>query len=75
MTVCFRILTFDNMFRVFITLFLFLANPGLHRHAEQQISLKFMVKSGKTLTESWHALKDVFRQETMSRTQVNVWHR
>ncbi|KAJ8947679.1 hypothetical protein NQ318_009564 [Aromia moschata] len=40
---------------------------------EQRVNLKFLVKLGKTFTEAYAMLKEVYRNECLSRTQVFEW--
>ncbi|UYV76312.1 hypothetical protein LAZ67_13003334 [Cordylochernes scorpioides] len=40
---------------------------------EQQVNLKFLVKLGKTATEAYAMLKEVYGNECLSRTQVLEW--
>ncbi|KAJ8934260.1 hypothetical protein NQ318_013382 [Aromia moschata] len=39
---------------------------------EQRANLKFLVKLGKTFTEAYAMLKEVYGNECLSRTQRNV---
>ncbi|KAJ8942571.1 hypothetical protein NQ318_010379 [Aromia moschata] len=43
------------------------------RSMEQLVNLKFLVKPGKTFTETYAVLKDVYGNECISRTQVFEW--
>ncbi len=54
---------------------LFFINPVVSKHVEQRVTLKFLVKSGKTPIECWRSLHDVWASETMSKTQVRFWHK
>ncbi|KAJ8941778.1 hypothetical protein NQ318_006814 [Aromia moschata] len=40
---------------------------------EQRVNLKFLVKLGKTFTEVYAMLKEVYGNECLSRTQIFVW--
>ena len=40
---------------------------------EQRVNLKFLVKLGKSFTEAYAVLKEVYRNECLSRTQVFEW--
>ncbi|KAJ8941339.1 hypothetical protein NQ318_004783 [Aromia moschata] len=40
---------------------------------EQRVNLKFLVKLGKTLTEAYAMLKEVYVNECLSRAQVFEW--
>ena len=40
---------------------------------EQQICVKFCVKIGKSVTETFEMLKIAFREEAMGRTQTYEW--
>ncbi|KAJ8959646.1 hypothetical protein NQ318_021833 [Aromia moschata] len=40
---------------------------------EQRVHLKFLVKLGKTFTETYSMLKEVYGNECLSRTQVFEW--
>ena len=40
---------------------------------EQRINVKFLMKLGKSATETYGLLKEVFRDECLSRTQVFEW--
>jgi len=40
---------------------------------EQRICVKFYVKIGKSVTETFEMLKTAFREETMGRTQTYEW--
>ncbi|KAJ8955411.1 hypothetical protein NQ318_003509 [Aromia moschata] len=40
---------------------------------EQRVNLKFLVKLGKTFTEAYALLKEVYGNEYLSRTQVFEW--
>ncbi|KAJ8944432.1 hypothetical protein NQ318_002129 [Aromia moschata] len=40
---------------------------------EQRVNLKFLVKLGKTFTEAYAMLKEVYRNECLSHTQVFEW--
>ena len=42
---------------------------------EQRINIKFLVKLGKTAAETLSMLKDVYGDQTMSRTRVYEWHK
>ena len=42
---------------------------------EQRANLKFLAKLGKTPSESFTMLQQVFREETMSRTRAFEWHK
>ena len=42
---------------------------------EQRINLKFLVKLGKTATESLNLLQQVYGDDAMSRTRVFEWHK
>ena len=42
---------------------------------EQRINLKFLVKLKKSATECYQLLKEVFGDNTLSRTRVFEWHR
>ena len=42
---------------------------------EQRINLKFLVKLGKTATESLEMLKQVYGDEALSRARVFDWHK
>ena len=43
--------------------------------SEQRINLKFLVKLGKTPSESLGMLQEVYGDETMSRSRVFEWHK
>ncbi|KAJ8962829.1 hypothetical protein NQ318_001229, partial [Aromia moschata] len=40
---------------------------------EQRVNLKFLVKLGKTFTEDYAMLKEVYRHACLSRTHVFEW--
>ncbi|KAJ8936703.1 hypothetical protein NQ318_002445 [Aromia moschata] len=40
---------------------------------EQRVNLKFLVKLGKTFTEAYAMLKEVYGNERLSRTQIFQW--
>ncbi|KAJ8933701.1 hypothetical protein NQ318_012255 [Aromia moschata] len=40
---------------------------------KQRVNLKFLVKLGKTFTEAYAMLKEVYGKEFLSRTQVFEW--
>ena len=42
---------------------------------EQRINLKFLVRLGKTPTETLQLLQEVYGDDTMSRTCLFEWHR
>ena len=64
------------MFLWFWRLLFFLMDPAVPgRRTEQRVALKFLVKSGQTPIECWHALTRVFGTETMCKTQVRHWHK
>ena len=42
---------------------------------EQRINLKFLIRLGKTPTETFSLLQEVYRDATMSRTRVFEWHK
>ena len=42
-------------------------------NAEQRVNVKFRVKLGKSATETYHLLKNVYGDECLSRTQVFEW--
>jgi len=42
---------------------------------EQRINLKFLVKLGKSATESFRLLTDVYGDDFMSRPRVLEWHK
>nr|CAH7754629.1 unnamed protein product [Callosobruchus chinensis] len=42
---------------------------------EQRINLKFLVKLGKSPSECFQLLKEVFGDNCMSRTRVFEWHK
>ena len=42
---------------------------------EQRANLKFLAKLGKTPSESFAMLQQVYREETMSRTRAFEWHK
>lgn len=42
---------------------------------EQRTNLKFLVKLGKTPTESLQMLQQVYGSEALSRTRVFEWHK
>lgn len=42
---------------------------------EQRIFIKFCVKNGKTPTETFRLLRETFKDEAKSKTQVFDWHR
>ena len=41
---------------------------------EQRIKLKFLVRLGKTPTETFKLLQEVYGDATMSRTWIFEWH-
>ncbi len=61
----------------FFWAFLLLVFANVHkpecRH-EQHVNLKFLCKAGYKPVECWRHLRQVFGAETMSQTQVRVWH-
>lgn len=42
---------------------------------EQRVNVKFLVKLGKSATETYSLLQQVYREECMSRTRVFEWHK
>ena len=42
---------------------------------EQRINLKFLVQLGKTLTETFNSLQEVYEDAMMSRTRIFEWHK
>ena len=42
---------------------------------EQRINLKFLVRLGKTPTETFNLLQEVYEDATMSRTRIFEWHK
>ncbi|KAJ8958122.1 hypothetical protein NQ318_006051 [Aromia moschata] len=47
--------------------------PTLDKPMEQRDNLKFLVKLGKTFTETYAMLKELYGNECLSRTQVFEW--
>lgn len=47
----------------------------MQSHLPQRENLKFLVASGHTATQSWRMLQGVYRDDCMSWSQVQVWHR
>ncbi|KAJ8962827.1 hypothetical protein NQ318_001227 [Aromia moschata] len=45
----------------------------LRVQVKQRVNLKFLVKLGKTLTDAYAILKEVYGDECLSRTQVFEW--
>lgn len=62
-------------FSLFIKLFLTLVNPVEIKRGEQRVSLKFLAKSGQSPIQCWRALRRVWGDDTMCKTQVCVWHK
>ncbi|KAJ8953538.1 hypothetical protein NQ318_002958 [Aromia moschata] len=48
-------------------------DKSVGRSMEQRVNLKFLVKLGKTFTEAYAMLKEVYGNECLSRTQVFEW--
>lgn len=48
---------------------------GMQKSREQRVNIKFMVALGKTPIQCWRALRDVYGDDCLSKTQVRVWHR
>ncbi|KAJ8941799.1 hypothetical protein NQ318_015924 [Aromia moschata] len=46
---------------------------SLDKSMKQRVNLKFLVKLGKTFTEAYAMLKEVYGNEYLSRTQIFVW--
>ncbi len=70
--------TFCKMFGFVVIFPLFLMNantPNVNARVEQRVTLKFLVKSGKSPIESWRDLQAVWGERTMSKTQVRMWHK
>ena len=42
---------------------------------EQRICMKFCVKTGKSVTETFEMLKIAFREESIGRTQTYEWYK
>ena len=42
---------------------------------ERRINLKFLVRLGKTPTETFNSLQEVYEEATMSRTRIFEWHK
>ena len=42
---------------------------------EQRINLKFLVRLGKTPTETFNLLQEVYEDAMMSRTRIFEWHK
>ena len=42
---------------------------------EQRINLKFLVRLGKTPTETFNLLQEVYEDATMSRTRIFEWYK
>ncbi len=63
------------MFHVLLHVLLFLVNASASPRVEQWSTLKFLVKSGHSPIECWRSLHEVWKDETMSQTQVRVWHK
>ena len=42
---------------------------------EQRIILKFFVRLGKTLTETFKLLQEIYKDATVSRTRIFKWHK
>ncbi len=63
------------MFHVLLHMLLFLVNASATPRVEQWSTLKFLVKSGHSPIECWRSLHKVWKDETMSQTQVCVWHK
>ena len=63
------------MFPVFLSLLLFFVNPNITNKVEQRVTIKFMCKSGRSPIKTWRSLKDVWGDQTLSKTQVRFWHK
>ncbi|KAJ8939666.1 hypothetical protein NQ318_006188 [Aromia moschata] len=51
----------------------FPALSSLDKPMEQRVNLKFLVKLGRTFTEAYAMLQEVYGKEFLSRTQVFEW--
>ncbi len=63
------------LFVLCLPAFLELFLVDMQSRLPQRENLKFLVASGKNATASYRALQQVYGEETMSRTQVQVWHK
>ncbi len=62
-------------FSLLLKVLLFFVNPVEVRRGEQRVSLKFLAKSGQSPIQCWRALRCVWGDDTMCKTQVRVWHK
>ncbi|KAJ8960999.1 hypothetical protein NQ318_020303, partial [Aromia moschata] len=51
----------------------FSTQSSLYKPVEQRVNLKFLVKLGKTFTEAYAMLKEVYGNGCLSRTQGFEW--
>ncbi len=67
----------STMFTVVLGLLLFFINPkvDLDVKGEQRVTLKFLVKSGKSPIQAWRQLHEVWGDRTLSKTQTRFWHK
>ncbi len=63
------------MFGFLCPLLLFFANLSNEDRKEQRATLKFFVKSGFSPIECWRRLRNVWKDNTMCKTQVRFWHK
>ena len=49
--------------------------PCKHESVEQRINLKFLVKLGKTPSECFALLQQVYKEKIMSKTRAFEWHK
>ncbi len=68
-------LLFVNMFLFVTGLVIVLVNASASPRVEQRATLKFLVKSGRSPIQCWRELREVWADDTMSKTQVQVWHK
>ena len=61
------------MFWLLFFALLFMAFTPLARRLEQRATIKFLQKTGKKPMEIWRALRGMYGQETLSKTQVREW--
>ena len=54
---------------------LVLPQQGMQKKVEQRANIKFLCAAGKTPIECWRSLQAMYGTDSLSKTQVQVWHR
>ncbi len=65
-----------KMLGFWLALLLFLANvEKIQEQNEQRVTLKYLVKCGFTPINCWQYLRAIWRDKTVCKTQVRMWHK